>query len=146
MSVQVQADLDGLLDFAIPRAQRCLARDGSFRPFAATVSTSGEMALQGDDDGARGDAGRGAAAALAQLYAEARTSRDRARAVAFVADVALDSGRGIRVELEHAEGAWMTVVMPYSRRRLRKSVSYEPLQAMPAQPHVWVVRNHKDAQ
>ena len=136
-SSQSQADLDGLLSEVLPFAQQQLERRGDFFPYGATVSIEGDIRMTAADPGL--GEWPGSQAVLDALYAGVRAARTTARAAAFVADVKLDGRDAIRVELEHAEGGAMTVFMPYSRGRLRKSISYEQLQAGGSESHIWSV-------
>jgi hypothetical protein len=79
----------------------------------------------------------GSQAVLDALYAGARAATNSTRAAAFVVDVKAGGGDAIRVELEHVEGATMTILMPYSRSRFRGTISYGELQAGSSQPRIW---------
>jgi hypothetical protein len=134
-SEQVQTDLDGLLNTVLPHAQQQLEARGGFFPFGATVDGAGQVAL------AAAEPGKGerpdSQSVLDALYDGVRADRTNRRAAAFVADVLVDGGDAIRIELEHAEGASMSVALPYSRSRIRKSVSYGQLEAGVGHPRVW---------
>jgi hypothetical protein len=134
-SDRAQADLDELLNAVLPFAQQLLEAHGEFFPFGATVDSAGQIALAAADPskGERPDS----QSVLEALYEGVRSDRDNRRAAAFVADVLVDGGDAIRVELEHAEGASMSLALPYSRSRIRKSVSYGQLQAGPGRRRVW---------
>src|SRR4051794_11910271 len=121
-SDQAQADIDVLVNAVLPFAQQQLEARGEFFPFGATVGADGQIALAAADPG---EAERPESlSVLDALYDGVRADRGSLRAAAFVADVLLDGGDAIRVELEHAEGASMSVALPYNRGRIRKSVSY----------------------
>ena len=134
-SEQAQADLDGLLNAVLAFAQQQLEAHGAFFPFGATVGTDGQIALAAADprEGER----PGSQSVLEALYDGVRADRGSRRAAACVADVLIEGRDAIRVELEHTEGASMSVALPYSRSRIRKSISYGQMQAGAGHPHVW---------
>jgi hypothetical protein len=134
-SPQAQDDLDGLLGAVLPFAQQQLERRGEFFPFGARVTRDGEVVLLAGDP-ALGEQ-PASQSVLDVLYEGARAEAAASRAAAFVADVKVDGGDAIRAELEHAEGPSMTVLLPYSRSRLRKSVSYGAIRAGLGNPHIW---------
>jgi hypothetical protein len=124
-----------LLDAVVPFAQQQLDKRGEFFPFGATVGTGGQVALMAADPG-RGEHPE-SQSVLESLYEGVRADRGSRRAAAFVADVLLEGQDAIRVELEHAEGTSIVVALPYSRSRIRKSVSYGQMQAGAGHPRVW---------
>jgi hypothetical protein len=135
VSQAAQDDLDGLLATVLPVAEDLLARSGEFFPFGASVSRLGETSLTAADPG-RGE--RPASdAVLADLLAAARSVSDAMRGVAFVADVLVQGSDAVRVELEHAEGVALVVLLPYSRSRFKKSVSFEPMSVAAGEMRIW---------
>jgi len=123
---QTQDDFDQLVNAVLPFAQHLLAKHGEFYPFGAVTTTDGEVrstaAELGDEQPASADV-------LDALHAGARGEAGAIRAAAFVADVRIETGDAIRVELEAAEGVAIQLVLPYKRSRLTRKVSYGTLSA-----------------
>jgi len=134
-STEAQGDLDQLFNAVLPFAEQTLSRYGELLPFGAAVSTDGQVILLGADPGLGEHPP--SAAVLDTLYDGARASADRQRAVAFVADVRADGGDAIQVELEHREGASLVLVVPYSRRRLRRTITFGETRGRPGPARVW---------
>jgi hypothetical protein len=132
-----QADLDGLLNALLPLAQQELEKLGEFFPFGATVTADGETRLLGADalQAERPDS----ASIVSILLAEAQNTRGELRAVGICSDVRGSESDAIRVDLEHSEGASMSVLLPYSRKRFGRSFEYSALQAGVAPHRVWSV-------
>jgi len=57
--------------------------------------------------------------------------------VAFVADVRVEGSDAVRVELEHAEGVAIVFLMPYSRSRFKKSLTFSEPNASAGQRRIW---------
>ena len=138
-SLQAQDDLDRLSNAVLPFAEQRVQAHGEFFPFGAIVTTDGEVAMiaAADETGSDKPISQGV---LDSLYARVIRASATARAAAFVADVNLDGGDAIRAQLEHAEGPSLTILMPYTRGRLRKTVTFGQLRAAAGQPHVWRAR------
>lgn len=67
------------------------------------------------------------------------SQRDHIRAGAIVADTRLSDGSSdaIRVDLEHAEGHTLTVLLPYAKKRLSKKIDIGQIRAQAGQRRVW---------
>ncbi len=67
------------------------------------------------------------------------SKRSTIRPGAIVADVRVPElgGDAIRVDLEHAEGHALTVLVPYAKKRLRHGVDYGDLRAQPGVARIW---------
>lgn len=134
-SEEAQNDLDELLNVVLPFAEQTLAKHGEMFPFGAAVSSVGHIEMMAADPG-HGDQPP-SAEILDLLYQGARESAATRRAVAFVADVRIESGDAIRVELEHREGASLAIVVPYTRSRFRKTISLGVMSAGPGESRTW---------
>jgi len=66
-----------------------------------------------------------------------RARQDALRAVALVADVRVDGGDAVRVELEHRDGHALAVLLPYKKKRFGRVIEYGALGAGTAAPQVW---------
>jgi hypothetical protein len=138
-SQECQSDLDGLLSTLLPFAQQQLNKHGAFLPFGAVVDRDGTVRLTA----AHVDGEQSAALdVLDSLHEGAHSQRASIRAAAFVADVTVPGkpGDAIRVDVEHAEGVAIAVLLPYNKRRLGRAIDYEPLRAAPGQHRVWTER------
>ena len=132
---QAQDDLDGLLNAALPFAQRVLDDHGEFLPYGLALDEYGEQRM------VAGDPGRGEQPAildvLATLVEGLRLQHTSLRAVAFVSDDRLSDTDAVRVELEHSDGHAMAVYLPYKTKRGRRVVEFGSLSAGPSSPRVW---------
>lgn len=134
-SEQDQADLDALLNAVLPFAEQTLSKYGEMFPFGAAISSDGqlEMLASGLAEGGHPQSD----VVLAGLYDGARTTSSTRRAFAFVADVRANATDAVRVELEHKEGNAIVVLIPYSRSRLKKKVTFGQISCTAGQPNVW---------
>lgn len=135
-SVMAQEDLDSLLGVALEFAQQRLTAHGEFFPYAAAVRTGGEIEMIAADPGLLGDRPP-SQQVLEVCVAGVVAQRDEIRAAAIVADVCADDGDAIRIELEHAEGPVLTVLLPYAKKRLRKTIEYGALSASAGRAQIW---------
>jgi hypothetical protein len=120
----------------LPFAEQTLSKYGEMLPFGAAVSSDGLLELLASDPGA-GDRPE-SEVVLRALHDGARAaSRDR-RAFAFAADVRLNAGDAVRVELEHRERVAIVVLVPYSRSRLKKKVAFGQISGGMGRPNVWI--------
>jgi hypothetical protein len=133
LSAEAQADMDNMLDAALPFAQQMLAKHGEFYPYAVSMSAGGEVAM------VAAEVGKEKAASidvLALLYEGLASRAQELRAAAVVSDVKLGSVEdAIRVEIEHREGGALAVVLPYKTQR--GGIKYGDLAAIPAEPRMW---------
>jgi hypothetical protein len=134
-STQAQADLDGLLGAVMPFAEQSLRDAAEFVPYGAAVTTDGQSRLLAADPalGERPDSN----SVLPMLYEGARHGAAELKAVAFVADVRVNGGDAVRIELEHSEGQAIVVLLPYSRSRFKKAVTFGQPSGGPGEPRVW---------
>jgi hypothetical protein len=134
-SQQVQDDLDGLVNAALPLATQRLDEHGEFFPFGVALNDAGEARV------VAGDPGQGerppSAAVLATIVEGLRGERDAMRAVALVADVRLADGDAVRVELEHREGQAIAVLLPYKKKRFGRGIEYGGLTAGLGTAQIW---------
>lgn len=138
VSAQAQQDLDGLLDAALGFAQQQLVDRGEFFPYAVAVGTDGEVEMvagRPDADDEHPPSADVIDACVASLVSQ----RDHMRAGAIVADTVLAEGSGdaIRVDLEHVEGATLTVLLPYAKKRLSKKIDFGQFRAQAGQGQIW---------
>jgi hypothetical protein len=134
-SQSAQDDLDGLLNTVLPLAEHLLGKHGEFFPFGASVSSQSETSLTVVDPGL-GE--RPASdAVLAGLVDGARANATAWRAVAFVAHVRANGSDAVRVELEHQDGVALVVLLPYTRSRFKKILSFGQMSVSGGEPRVW---------
>lgn len=134
-SPTAQDDLDELLGVVVPLAEHLLGKNGEFFPFGGSVSIGGEASLTAADPGLgeRPQSDR----VLADLYGGAQANASQVRAAAFVADVRALGSDAVRVELEHHEGVALVVLLPYSRSRFKKTVTFGEMRVAEGQPRIW---------
>src|SRR5262245_23531729 len=100
-SQKAQNDLDGLVNAALPFATQQLDQRGEFFPYGVTMDAEGATTMVSGDP--RPGDSPASADVLMTMIDGLRGERDGLRAVALVADVRVDGGDAIRVELEHQE-------------------------------------------
>ena len=111
-------EIQELLNFLLPHAERMLNEHGEFYPYAVALDTDGEMsAVPTDVESDNPDVGDVLVALHKDLREQAAEGAIRASAIA--ADVTLtdpDSGEttdAVQVELDHAEGDPVDIYVPY---------------------------------
>jgi hypothetical protein len=126
-----------MLNAALPFAQQMLDKRGEFFPYAVKLANGGEISM------VAGDPGLGERPAstdvLEVLYTGLNSEKDSLRATAIVADVRISApaGDAIQVEIEHREGIALAALLPYSKKRFGRGVTYGDLQAAPGQRRIW---------
>ena len=131
LSEKAQTELNQVLTAAVSFAETMLETEGAFYPYAVGLTEAGatEMATlpSGSDD------------VLDQLLTQLASQRDTLRAGAVVAAVHLESidSDAVRVDIEHRDGAALIVVLPYTRKKLRKKVEWGDMQSMVVEPRIW---------
>ncbi|MHB8188578.1 MAG: hypothetical protein ACYDDU_21410 [Dermatophilaceae bacterium] len=131
-----QHDLDELLDACIGFAQQQLADHGEFFPYAAAIRANGQVEMIASRPDLTNNRPK-SAAVIASCEVTLADMREALRAAAVVADVRTTDGDCIQVNLEHAEGPALTVLLAYARRRFRGTVDYGQLTATTATPRIW---------
>ena len=131
---QTQDDFDGLLNLVLPFAEHTLSKYGELFPLGAVTTADGELRLTGAQ---LGDERPKSTGVLDLLYEGARSDSGALRAAAFVADVRIESGDAIRIELESSEGVAIQVVVPYKRNRLTKKFTLGAMSVHQGEPRVW---------
>ena len=137
-SASAQDDLDGLLNTVLPLAEDLLGKHGKFFPFGGSVSSEGEESLTAADPGL--GEWPGSDEVLAALYAGARGHATSTRAAAFVADVRANGSDAVRVELEHQEGTSLVVLLPYTRSRFKRALTFGQMSVSQGEPRVWTAQ------
>jgi hypothetical protein len=135
-SPQCQADMDQMLNAALPFAQQMLAKHGAFAPYAVSMSAAGEIGMVA----AHAETQQPVTVdVLEMLYEGLRGQSHEIRAAAIACDVKLrPSGEdAIQVAIEHREGAVLAVVLPYKKRRFGGGIEYGTMKAIPSQTRIW---------
>lgn len=137
-SQQAQDDLDELLNAGLEFAQQQLATRGEFYPYAVAIRNDGQTECIGVVPDSEDDYPISTDAFDACMEALTAT-RKHIRAGAIVADVRVPElgSDAIRVELEHADGHALTVLLPYTRKHLERAVDYGHLQAQAGDRRIW---------
>lgn len=134
-SQEVQGDLDGLLEASLQQAQHLLGEHGRFLPYAVTLDERRETRMIPADAvlGMQPHSGE----ILKRLRSELHSTRNGLYAVALVSDTRATGFEAVRVELEHREGHAISVLMPYTRKRLKRRYEYSPTVAAPSHQQIW---------
>lgn len=138
-SPRAQEALDQLLNFALGFAQRQLAKHGEFFPYAAAIGLDGKPELIAG----RPDHGGEQPTSLDVIDASISAlvdQRDQVQAAAVVADVRTADGDAIKVDLEHAEGQTLSVLVPYHRTNVDQRIEYGQIRAQAGRPQIWTHR------
>jgi len=131
VSDEIQAELDKTWLAAVTFAESMLERQGAFYPYAVKLTEAGDTEMAtvpaGSDD------------ALQTLVDGLAAQRAGLRVGAVVAAMHLESiqSDAVRVDSEHREGVALTLVLPYSRQKLRKKVEWGETQSMLVEPRIW---------
>lgn len=136
VSPAARRQLDDLLNVGVAFAQDQLARHGEFFPFAVALPPQGDpelVAVSAESLGEHPAPAEVIEASVAALV----DRRDELTAVGLVADVATDAGDAIRVELEHAEGVALAVLVPYAASEAGEEPEYGELRAQAGRRRVW---------
>jgi len=111
-------EIQELLNFLLPYAERMLTQHGEFYPYAAALGSDGELSAVGTDlDDDSPDVGEVLLALHQGLRDQAAEGEIRASGIA--ADVTLtdpDSGEttdAVQVELDHADADAVDIFVPY---------------------------------
>lgn len=136
--LQAQRELDTLLAKGLELAQEELAAHGEFYPFAVAIGQSGDMSLfapQPDDAHERALS----ADLILTCQTKLRERRTEFRAAAVVSDVRLPQlgTDAIDVAAEHSEGIAIRALLPYSKKRFKKEITYGSLQAQANDACIW---------
>jgi hypothetical protein len=111
-------EIEHLLRYLLPVAEEQLNREGEFRPYAATLDTTGEVNSVAAASGEEPDVGELLLALHTELREQAAGGAIRASGIA--ADVTLtdpDSGEetdAVQLELDHVETDAVDVYVPYT--------------------------------
>jgi hypothetical protein len=136
-------DSNQLLNAVLPLAQQMLGKRGTFLPFGASVSSSGEVALcQGMPDT---DSEQAVLDMLVSaLRQQASDGMIRGSALCYDSRVTMPGGgekhEAICVELEHASERCARLFLPY-RKGFLKRISYGQLFGSTQEPRVFEGRN-----
>ena len=133
VSDEVQAELDKAWLAAVTFAEQMLEREGAFHPYAVKLTDAGAMEMATVPAGAED--------ALQTLLDGLAVQRNALRVGAVVAAVHLESihSDAVRVDIEHRDGVALTLVLPYTRKKLRKKVEWGDTQSMLVEPRIWAV-------
>ncbi len=117
-------EMDALLDALLRFAQQMLDDHGEFYPFAAAISSAGELEMVATVSGQE----HPDSSEVIELLYEGlalRAAASEIRATGVCADVRVtppgstDKTDAIRVSIEHASGDPVEVLVPYRKRKLR---------------------------
>jgi hypothetical protein len=136
---QAQDDLLQLLNAGMATAERLLGKYREFFPFAEGVTADGELtsvvtAVDGTDDRPSSEL------VLAALRDAVRSDTGKYRGVAFVSNTTFEGSNAIRLDLEHAHGTALTIHMPYTWKRLVKTLKIGEQTLVSTQPRIWSAR------
>ena len=139
ISVEDQADLDGLLNDSLGLAHFLLERHGEFFPAGMGVRLDGANGIIAPDPSLVGEHADSLAvvATLKQIFAAAK---DDHRALALITDVHIAEigSDAVQVLLEHRSGVAIRINAPYSIDPGTSAVTFAELLASPAEPSIWM--------
>ncbi len=112
-STPARRDFEALLGRVLPLAQELLAAYGEFFPFAAALDADGVPEVMPADAALLGE--RPAAHEVVdECLAKLVARRSTLPAAAVVSAVGTPDGDAVRVDLEHADGSVLAVLLPYA--------------------------------
>jgi hypothetical protein len=132
-------EIEQLLNYLLPFAERMLSSHGEFYPYAATMDVGGEVQAVSAAGDERPDVGE----LLLTLHTELReqAAQGAIRASGIAADVTLtdpDSGEerdAVQLELDHAETDAVDVYVPYKSGN--EGIEFGELVAAPGQAPIF---------
>jgi hypothetical protein len=129
--------MDGLLNGALPFAVQMLEEHGEFYPYALGLDDSGEIRMQAAEPGTGENPN--SEDVLVLLYDGLGRDRDGLRACAVVSDLKLTtpSTDAICADIEHREGVALRTLLPYSKKRFGRGVSFGDLTATSGEARIW---------
>jgi hypothetical protein len=134
-SQQVQEDFDAVFAASLPFAEQQLSSYGEFFPYGVAVVTDGEIIFLSASDEVGDQPASGVV--LQTLVDGVRHNLAEYRCVAFLADVRLESGDAIRLEVEHAERFAITIYLPYAMSIETQSIELGEITATDGRSQVW---------
>ena len=131
LSEVAKTEMDQVLSVAVAFAEKMLEGQGAFYPYAVKLTEAGETEMV--------TAPAAAEDAMTTLTAGLVAQRHDLRVGAVVAAVHLQSieSDAVRVDLEHRDGAALTLIRPYTRKKLRKKIDWGEMQSMVVDPRIW---------
>jgi hypothetical protein len=134
-SSQTQSELDGLVSTALDLAQQQLTNHGEFYPFGLVVDLDAVTRII---DVTTVDVNPSSRAVIERCRELITCQRAAIRASAVCADVQIKTAAtdAIQVDLEHADGIALTIVLPYTKRR-RNKIDYGQLRASTGEHRIW---------
>lgn len=133
-SQQAQDDLDDLLNAVLPFCKQMIGKYGEMWPHGAAITIDGTTTMLALSPGDGSSAPR----AYDLLRDAVRRDSHGYRAVAIAADVLMQGGGdAIRIDTEHREGIALRLVLPYTRRRLRKTLILDDMIVMEHERAFW---------
>lgn len=131
LSEVARTEMDQVLTEAVTFAQTMLEGQGAFYPYAVKLTDAGETEMV--------TAPAGADDALGALISALTAQRFELRAAAVVAAAHFESigSDAVRVDLEHRDGAALTLVRPFARKKLRKTIKWGEMQSTVVDPKIW---------
>jgi hypothetical protein len=149
-STMSREDQDQLLNVLLPHAQELLKKYGEFYPFAASLTTDGQVELHAGYSGEEKPPSQEIIDLLVEgLRSEAQEGRFRAAGICFDVRVQPPDGQAktdaVAVTLEHQAGDAVCVYLPYRKRFLGK-IAYGDLFATAEDPQIFVGGSHGPSQ
>lgn len=139
ISLDDQADLDGLLNDSLGLANFLLERHGEFFPSAMGVRLDGTSGIIAPDASVVGEQPDSLAVVevMRKIFAAAK---DEHRALALITDVHIAEigSDAVQVMLEHRTGIAIRINAPYTIDAFTSTVSFGELLASPAEPTIWL--------
>jgi hypothetical protein len=129
------------LDMLLPFAQQQLEKHGEFFPFAASIDSSGALAMVAVDLGEEHPTSPDVIDSFYEALARSAASGE-IRAAGICADVRItppgpgDQTDAIRISIEHVEGDPVEVFMPYEKKRMR-GLQFGDLFVQPGTPRIF---------
>lgn len=136
-SAQCQADMDELLNAALPFARQQLAKHGEFFPYGVAMTRDGKVAMIAGYTGTERPPSN---EVLGILYEGLRARAEEHRGAAVVADVRLraEATDAIQIEVEHREGIALKVFQPYRKKRFGGGIETGQMRAEEGERRIWL--------
>jgi hypothetical protein len=126
--------MDELLNVLLPFAQDMLAKNGEFFPFGAGIDLDGDARMLAGGTETERPASQDV---IDTVVAGTRENRAKFRAFGLAADVRANGSDAIRIEVETADGAALTILIPYKKKRLGRGIEYGNMSVAAGTPRVF---------
>ncbi|HVU73479.1 MAG TPA: hypothetical protein VHE83_11015 [Mycobacteriales bacterium] len=128
-------DFEVLMGSVLPSAESTLKRFGELQPFGASITADGDLVrLNADPRLGQNPQSRDV---IRGIYTGARAAAFARRAIAVVQTGKSGGGSAMRIDMEHKDGTTVSVVVPFTISRFKKTYTRGTIMSGPGERRVW---------